>query len=259
MRVVAFVSLAMLTGRTDAHIIKAARDVSFLKCTATSAQQDQDLVVLTLSARQSVALREGIRVSWAFGHSNVFFFVGSHGCSIPPAYRQQYTCQLQVSTDGLAVHVPEAAQHTHNVSLSKEDEALALEARLKDLILLPMIDSYRSLPLKLKLAYSWALAHTSAKWYLKIDDDSYVHVHRAEVFVASLVDEAFTIIAGDFVDGGPKARVMTTGKWAEVNYKGHPTLLCLRSRCSGHKLRCAQLDASAPQCILHSPVGQGIL
>ena len=108
MRAVAFVGLAMAPGRTDAYIIKTARHVSFSKCTATSAQQDRDLVVLTLSARHSVALREGIRASWAFGHSNVFFFVGNYGCSIPPAYRQQYTCQSRVGPDGLAVHVARA-------------------------------------------------------------------------------------------------------------------------------------------------------
>ena len=49
MRAVAFVGLAMAPGRTDAYIIKTARHVSFSKCTATSAQQDRDLVVLTLT------------------------------------------------------------------------------------------------------------------------------------------------------------------------------------------------------------------
>ena len=97
----------------------------------------------------------------------------------------------------------------------KEDKLLQLEReKTRDLILVPMVDHYRALPKKLKLAYQWALDNTNAKWMLKIDDDATARLARLEHMLMKLNDQELYVI-GHVVTGGgvPKG-----GKWAELTY-----------------------------------------
>merc|ERR1740130_217670 len=78
-----------------------------------------------------------------------------------------------------------------------------------------MVDYYRALPRKLKESYRWALAHTQAKWLLKIDDDSYVRIGELEAVASEWSDKGYTMLAGGFFTGV----VGRSGKWAERKYK----------------------------------------
>ena len=169
------------------------------------------VVVLVMSGRSKLAHRNTIRETWAKHHKNVFFMVGAHGCSIPKKYQRAYSCFLK----GVP---PDDVQAAHDKALAAEDAALAKEAATYgDLVLLPMVDSYLSLPRKLKESYRWALERTGAKWLLKIDDDAYV---RVEKFIAHVsgwkdggnVDKILHI--GGIQRGYPNQ----SGKWMNLVY-----------------------------------------
>ena len=58
-----------------------------------------------------------------------------------------------------------------------EDKKIAgEETKYNDIILMPDVDVYRHLPQKVKYCYKWGVAHTTAKWFVKTDDDSVVRV-----------------------------------------------------------------------------------
>lgn len=133
-----------------------------------------DVVIMVMSARSSFHRRSAARKTWARGHSGVFFIVGNSSCAIPPAHRKTpFSCEVGDSP------APPNVTTLYNKEMDLENKALLAEAdEHPDLVLVPMVDTYWTLALKLKLGFSWVADYTSAKWVVKVDDDSMVHVPR---------------------------------------------------------------------------------
>jgi len=120
-----------------------------------------------------------------------------------------------------AHRIPIKVQIAHDKLMVKElDELRAEREKHRDIILLPMVDAYRDLSLKLKLSYAWALEHTTARWLVKTDDDTYIRRHDLDRWLVNIPSPGYTMIAGSFVRGGAVNR---SGKWRERGYKGHST------------------------------------
>ena len=108
-----------------------------------------DLVVLVQCGRDSRRQRDAVRETWQNGYSNVFFIVGAKPCPIPPFYRIKYTCDPDPKKK-----VPASTQVSWDRQCIQEQAALLQEQREHpELILVPMVDVYRSLPRKLKESY----------------------------------------------------------------------------------------------------------
>ena len=50
-------------------------------------------------------------------------------------------------------------------------------------VMLPMVDSYQNLTLKVKLGVKWMIENTDAKWLLKVDDDVYADLRRLDGYL----------------------------------------------------------------------------
>lgn len=88
-----------------------------------------------------------------------------------------------------------------------------------DLLELDLLDSYSSLPAKLKLGYRWALReYPSVQWVAKVDDDSIIWPNRLSQFLGSLSSSKLTVVGKIFAD----EVVLDHGKWKEDNYKKNP-------------------------------------
>jgi hypothetical protein len=173
-----------------------------------------DLVIFVLTRRDGEGLhkRMAIRETWAEGYDNVWFMVGQD-CTIPHKYRNTNTCE----SNGEEI-LPED-QAAHDKVMAETTRHLASERKhYPNLIELPMIDTYKNLPRKLKEAYRWCLENTDAKWLLKSDDDQFI---RVELTTKMFGDgwgggKGRTIVSAGFVRG---ANVHRDGKWAEKKYK----------------------------------------
>merc|ERR1712110_306522 len=83
----------------------------------------------------------------------------------------------------------------HQVEKYKDREA-ELNLKLKqekNLVLLPMVDTYKNLTLKVVEGYRWVLKNTDAKWIMKVDDDSFVDIEMVKQFLFDKIPK-FTII-----------------------------------------------------------------
>lgn len=133
---------------------------------------DNGVAIMLMSRRDSFDARTAIRETWARGHAGVFFIVGDKTCMVPPAFRKSpFSCESNGTS------VPFHYQYPYNKSVDLEEASLEEEAKAHPgLVLVPMIDTYRALPHKLKLGYNWVLEHTNAKWLVKIDDDNVARI-----------------------------------------------------------------------------------
>lgn len=120
------------------------------------------VAILVMSARGDIERRNTIRDTWGKHHKNVIFMVGDSGCKVPKPNRVPYACFLKSKPNSGQQASHDAAESALSVRLQKE------AAQYGDIALLPMVDSYRALPRKLKESYRWALDRTNAKWMLKI-------------------------------------------------------------------------------------------
>ena len=56
-----------------------------------------------------------------------------------------------------------------------------------DMVFAAHVDAHRSSNAWLKQAYAWALRHhTSARWFIKVDDDVYVHVQKLALWLGAI-------------------------------------------------------------------------
>lgn len=170
------------------------------------------LTIIILSARENKEHRDIIRKTWKSGHTNVYFIVGKNFCQYPPDSRHSYTCNF----NGKAVSKESSASYYRKQNeLTKQ---LQLE---KDVVLVDMVDVYRNLAKKLKLAYKWIYNNINPLplYILKVDEDTFVRVASLERWLSKRdpkVSNSYNIVAADFVTGGVVSR---TGKWSETNYK----------------------------------------
>lgn len=165
------------------------------------------IVVLVRSARSKRKQRDSIRESWAQNAtSNVFFVVANQTCVIPEQQRAEYwRCE-----PGKRYDTGQAAQHHRSAALL--DARVADESsRHADMVPVDHVDAHRSSNAWLKQAYAWALQHTNAKWFVKTDDDVYVHVHKLARWIHGLPD-AWTIVG----QLGPPGPIKTHGKTSET-------------------------------------------
>lgn len=134
-----------------------------------------DLLVVVISARDHFEHRQVIRNTWGKNESNVFFIVGAYFCQYPPEYRStEYGCASSSAPN---------QQVLQNYTLANEEEDRKLKLE-NDVILMPVVDVYDNLTLKMKLVWRWVdyITHHAAegskipKWVLKIDDDSLARV-----------------------------------------------------------------------------------
>ena len=167
------------------------------------------VVVLVLSSRSHGMRRDSIRQSWGKGHSNIRFIVGDRGCLIPPDYRlSPHSCehnQTRIPTSDILAWQGELRK-------TEDDIIKEVEVYGGDLWLVSMVDSYRGLARKLKLAYERALSETDATWFLKVDDDTFVDVPFVTRILTGFKFEAYGFVANSFSSDHAVAR---GGKWAE--------------------------------------------
>jgi len=166
--------------------------------------KNMDLVVIILNARGFKDRRIAIRETWGNEHSNVFFIVGKH-CPYRPDQRKPWVCEPKNKNAKIDVNY-NAQQDILTAQLSKEPNVIVVD----------LIDVYRHLAEKLKLAYAWIVEHTNAKYVLKMDDDSFARVDSAQHWLANRANPPkYEIIAGAFSRGSPSR----SGKWAEIKYR----------------------------------------
>ena len=174
-----------------------------------STKREMQVMVSVLSRRSAFETRQTIRETWASGHNNVFFVVGTC-CPIPPNDRLTWTCKRAKSTS-----VEE--QSKWDMECDKQDLKIAEEeAEYRDIIRMPDIDVYRHLPQKVKFSYKWGLEHTTAKWFVKTDDDSVVRIDTLGSYLEKTYTSDGYVVVGRVADGWSVPR---SGKWAENNYR----------------------------------------
>ena len=180
--------------------------VCLTESSSSSTAPDHTMAVLVLSRRDVFETRQVIRETWANDHTNVFFVLGTC-CPIPPSFRKQWTCSQD--------RVPsEKEQKTWDAQCQTMDKRLSEEqAGHGDLIRIEEVDVYRHLPHKLKNAYAWAVEHTSAKWFVKIDMDSVVRVDTLEHYLTTTYDASKPVLISAGINKA--SGVPSGGKWAE--------------------------------------------
>ena len=167
------------------------------------------VAVFILSRRSAFETRQVIRQTWASGHKNVFFAVG-RCCSIPPDDRKKYTCSRKKPSSA-------SSQKSWDAECGAQDKKLANENdKYKDIITMPDVDVYRHLPQKVKYCYKWGLKHTSAKWFVKTDDDSVVRIDTLASYLDKTYNSNKPMVIGQIAK---RWSVPRSGKWAETDYK----------------------------------------
>jgi len=166
---------------------------------------DIELAVLVLTGRDFKDRRQAIRSTWGKGHSNVYFVIGKH-CPYRPNQRKPYVCE------------PKSPDMKIDAKYNQQEERLTVElSKEPDVVMVDMIDVYRHLATKLHLGYRWTIENTSAKYVLKIDDDSFARVDSISHWLLSrTAPPKYEMLAGKF---GIGIGVTRWGKWAEKKYK----------------------------------------
>jgi len=174
---------------------------------------DSFLLIAVMTARENFQKRADIRNTWAKGHRNVLFFVGSCDCEVPKQYRaEKWGCEKKKG-----VIIPDTDAQTKRVKLESVVAKLKNESDAHgDMIFLHMMESYRKLPQKLKLMYNWTLDNLSVKWILKVDDDMFVWVGKLDRYLRNTYKNSEMTILGTIARDW---RVHRKGKWAETLYE----------------------------------------
>jgi len=165
---------------------------------------------MVLSGRYNFENRDNMRqVGLMKYHSDsitVKFIIGNRPCRVPLALRSTpYTCIGGRETDAFKT---ELQLLNDNVTVEK--------LRFNDIVEVDMIDYYRSLPKKLKLAYKWGVENTNSEWFFKIDDDCFFNSGVIDDYFSSLRYEDKLVLIGNMVID---AEVPTSGKWMELDYR----------------------------------------
>ena len=148
--------------------------------------KDTFLLVMVLTAPKNQERRNIIRQTWANIHKNL---------------RDQFLLYFILGNSELS------------------DETLDMindeKAKHKDILALPMIDSYQTLTSKLLASFVQLSRNVKFEYLLKVDDDSYVQLPMIlEELKNSNFDKS---LYWGFFDG--RAPVFSKGKWAEKDYR----------------------------------------
>lgn len=110
----------------------------------------------------------------------------------------------------------DAAWQSERASIS--NRLLHEQTQYKDLLYVSgLVDTYSSLPYKLKALIQWSSASYPGYWLLKTDDDTLVDVARLFEVLQTVSTEARPAVYSQFQR---LRRVPRFGKWAEYNYPG---------------------------------------
>ena len=136
------------------------------------------LVILVRSARPRAAQRDAIRATWASQASGaVFFVLANISCAIPESARAQRGAHCLWAR----------GKRGPSVDTTAIDALVGRESALHtDLVFAEHVDTHRSSNAWLKQAYAWALRNTNAQWFVKVDDDVYVHVQKLSRWLGAL-------------------------------------------------------------------------
>ena len=172
-----------------------------------------EMVFFCLSRRDAFGVRQTIRETWASGHENVYFVVGS-ACPVPPSFRPEKpkgNCKQSGTPTPEKQTLWDARSAEEDAQLDKE------QATHGDLARMPGLDSYTSLPQKLKFAYKWGIERTEALWFVKVDDDTVARIGSLEAYVKG--DTRFVPSEPTLIGGAGTSHVARSGTWAEHNYR----------------------------------------
>ena len=168
------------------------------------ATNTSELGIIVLSARGSVDARHMARETWMKHHAHAWFMVGAVWCD---RVVHEWGCSKKAKP---LPHADQLRERAMQGALKREDRV----------VLLPMMDTYRNLPLKLLRAYEWVRTHhPHVKWVLKLDLDMYVRPHALLLELRRL--EAARDIGTHAIIGNIawNWRPHKGGKWKETHYK----------------------------------------
>ena len=173
-------------------------------------KRDIEVLISVLSRRSAFDNRQAIRETWASGHNNVVFVVGSC-CPIKTNHRHSpRTCTRKYPSS-------HNTQSLMDKQCAEEDKLLAKEQeRYNDVNIMDGYDVYRYLPQKLKFIYQWGLQHTTARWFVKADDDQFIRVHSLVAMLKFKYNPSKHTVIGKLRKNNDVRR---SGKWIEVLYK----------------------------------------
>eukprot|EP00968_Pinguiococcus_pyrenoidosus_P006302 scaffold429_cov269-Pinguiococcus_pyrenoidosus.AAC.36 len=174
-------------------------------------QVSSDVLILVLSRRGDFVARQTIRNTWAKGHANVLFVLGTE-CAVAPERRiSERICASAVKTP-----LPKERQQNWLRWRQRVRKQLWLEAQtLRDVIVAPTVDTYASLPTKLRFALRWASRHSGAKWVVKADDDHFVRVASLERHLRRKFDASEMAVVGKIMR---EDEVLRKGRYKETVY-----------------------------------------
>ncbi len=174
------------------------------------------LAIMVLSRRNAFTVRQAIRETWAQNHDNVYFILGQ-GCPIPQLYRG-----VDEGGNSFCKVKPRPLDHAYvNATMDNIQQEEKLTQQLlreqetyEDLLVMPVIDMYRTLPQKLKFAYTFVRDHLpQVQWVLKVDDDFFVRIDPFEQALKGYNASQAILIGGDIrIDHAAH----TGGKWKEL-------------------------------------------
>ena len=144
------------------------------------------LLIIVLSSPTNKERRSIIRETWANTHKTV---------------RDNYLMYFILGHQELSAEIAQDLQ----------DE----KSQYKDILSLPLFDSYQTLTAKVLAAFVQLNRNVKFKYLLKVDDDSYVQL---PVLIDELKNSNFEKeLYWGFFDG--RAPVQSKGKWVEKDYK----------------------------------------
>jgi len=176
---------------------------------------NESTVILVLSARSHMELRQVIRETWGNGHDNVYFVIGQY-CPVNQAHRKnELTCEDMP----LSTHYETQKQHDdwYAKRMKLESQVLREEQdHYRDMLWTPSPESYRGLPHKLKEGYDWVITHLpNTKWIVKADDDTVVRVKSLGTYLETTLQYTKPTVIGKLEYEGI---VHQEGRWKETLY-----------------------------------------
>ena len=275
-----------------------------------AANENEDLVIIILTARKNYNQRQGIRQTWAKGFKNYFFIVGDTFCpfvnQVSPLSIQNYleadsmvnfkwktrlknkeiseyptfhTCNRSpIEADFLELWENYPYPRDNNTNqhyrftksygeflankyrkLYEEEEKgyhrlnLEMEEYKDILILENQTDSYNNLTMKMLKSMIWAHDRfPNAKYFMKVDDDSYVKINALKAVIEEYANKmkrefppmyrqhCFTAenqtkdYCHLYIGKTYTSEVTQTGKWADYDYNKTDHYPNYANGCSGY-------------------------
>ena len=180
---------------------------------------NSSVVYFVLSRRYGgLEQRNAIRETWAKGKDNVYFVIGQD-CRIHPKFRGKdeggnEACEVSNQVIQLQEYSDLNKEHHLNVHVTDVEIEKEMETN-GDLLITDVVDVYRTLPQKIKVAYTFIDKHLPrVEWIVKVDDDFFVQVDIFSKYLNSRFDSKQSILVGGRIMDEQKSHL--EGKWKEV-------------------------------------------